>query len=422
MNKKATISKIHYILLLLFICIIFWINLNGLYQENKDQIIIGLLLNLLLFGMTIMYFKIDYVSFLILCIQALLIPVSIQYFTDQSYGALSMHLVPLHIAEFITFTFVYCSFFIALAIIFNFKKSEINIVNVENKSFGTLNIVLNNLIAIVFSIVAFPRLSLTTLSGTRFDMLLPGHAWNQLAIVALIFNYPYLKRVSVKMTYLFVILWFLLNGERADITGLILGLIVLKFMKDKKRSTRSYIFLVISSILFLILLNTIAIIRSNQKVMITTAIDSLLTTPTTSDVSYLFTASIDAWKNNVCLHSQMFKSDFLSIIPFSNPNGFESIIRQLGYFSPGGEPFLAQPILDWGVVGLVIRPIIDFSIFKLLTVKVTSFFNYEFITLLCLVPRMVWYGRNYVFSSLIFFVPILYIVNYYLLKEHGDNI
>lgn len=418
MNEKNNFQKINYILLLIGLGIIFCLNLNGLYQENQNHLMLGLLLNLLLLLITVAYFKIDYMSFLILCVQALLVPATIQYFTGQSYGILNAQIVPVYLPYFIIFNFVYCILIIVLAIIFNFRTDEIKLVNFKSKSFNNINIITNNVIAVLFTIVAFPRLSLSTSGETRFNMLLPGHAWNQLAIVALIFNYPYLKKRSVKLTYLFVVLWFLLNGERADVTGLIFGLIILNFMTKKPKSEKSrYIALAILAIGFMILLNAIVIARSHQKVTLATTINSLLTTPTTSDVSYLFTATIDAWKNSTCLHGQIFKSDLVSIIPFSNPNGFDYLIRQLGYFSPGGEPFLAQPILDWGPIGLIFRAIIDFTLFKLLTIKVNSFFYYEFITLLCLVPRMTWYGRNYVFSSLIFFVPILYVINYYFLKK-----
>lgn len=44
------------------------------------------------------------------------------------------------------------------------------------------------------------------------------------------------------------------------------------------------------------------------------------------------------------------------------------------------------------------------------------FFKYEFILMLSSIPRMVWYGRSYTYSSILFFVPILFIVNYFIDK------
>lgn len=109
----------------------------------------------------------------------------------------------------------------------NCNNNEEKIINLDSLNLSSLNIIFNNLIAIIFTIVAFPRLTLHVVAAQRFDMLLPGQAWNQLAVVALLFNIRYLKeRTSVKLVYIFVICWFLLNGERADITGLILGLVV----------------------------------------------------------------------------------------------------------------------------------------------------------------------------------------------------
>ena len=173
-------------------------------------------------------------------------------------------------------------------------------------------------------------------------MLLPGHAWNQLAIVALLFNLPVLKKSkSVKITYLFVILWFLFNGERADITGLVLGLIVYNFMSQGKTDRAKKVKLTIVAILFVLILVFIGIIRNKNELSFEKLISLLVSTQTTSDVAYLYNCSIDAFKKGVVLKSRIFLQDFRMMMPLSNAEDFSDIIQKLGYFSPGGEPFLS---------------------------------------------------------------------------------
>lgn len=86
------------------------------------------------------------------------------------------------------------------------------------------------------------------------------------------------------------------------------------------------------------------------------------------------------------------------------------------YPYPGGEPWLAQPLLDWGKVGLFFTPFIDLLLLKMITLKNNSFFKLEYLAFLCLVPRAVWYGRSYTFITLIFFVPFMYLINKMITK------
>ncbi len=41
-----------------------------------------------------------------------------------------------------------------------------------------------------------------------------------------------------------------------------------------------------------------------------------------------------------------------------------------------------------------------------------KFFKKEFLVILCLIPRIVWYGRGYAYTSVLFFVPFLFLVDY----------
>lgn len=420
--SKKNISK--YLLcffLLLMTIFVMLLNNSGLNNYSTISIWIGFITNLVLIFISFYVNGIDFITFYLICTTALLFPIMIQYFTNSSYGDLSLNLVFLHMPQLINYNYIYCFLFLLLSIIFDYRKKELDLVELRFNNKKNLTIVVNNLVAVLFTFVAFPRLGFSSSANERFNMLLPGHAWNQLAIVALIFNFPYLrKKTSVKLTYLFVVSWFLINGERADITGLVLGISIYILMeksgqKDLGKILRAFlIFLFL--FLFLVLLNSIATLRNGQEVTFLSEVKGLLTTPTTSDVGYLFNVAIDYEQCFGTLKGQLLKANLISAIPFTSPSGFNTFTEAVKYFNPGGEPILAMPIMDFGIKGIYFVSILDFLFFRIFVQYKNLFFKYEFILMLSSIPRMVWYGRSYTYSSILFFVPILFIVNYFIDK------
>lgn len=417
-------KKIYGLFALIIISILFMINGMQLSNMNKYSLIFAFLLDLSLVVISWITNGFELITFILFCIILLTVPITVQFFTGNSYGLLSMGIVQLYYADFLEYTFIYCSIFLGISIISNFKNNEEKLINLDTLNLSSLNIIFNNLIAIIFTIVAFPRLTFQVMGTERFDMLLPGHAWNQLAIVALLFNLKYLKeRTSVKLAYIFVICWFLLNGERADITGLVLGLFVYFLIRNKKNiekmSHLKNILAVVCLIAFLLLLNLIINIRNGEKISLSQNLKTLITTPTISDVSYIFNVVIAYSKSFSKLNGSLFLTNIFSIIPLYNNDLFGTLMSSV-YPYPGGEPWLAQPLLDWGKIGLIFSPIIDLCLLKVITLKDNRFFKMEYLAFLCLVPRAVWYGRSYTFTTLIFFVPIMYLINKLIISFNSN--
>lgn len=417
-NIQRTLLCLAILLITTFVIIL---NNNGLNEYSSSNIWIAFIINLLIVVISFCFNGIDFITVFLICSTALLFPIMIQYFTNSSYGDLSLNLVPLHMPQLLNYNYMYSAIILFLSVIFNYKQNELELVKLRFDNKKALTIAVNNLVAIMFTFVAFPRLGFVSDADTRFDMLLPGHSWNQLVIVALIFNLPYFKKnISVKLTYLFVICWFLIDGERADITGLVFGLIIYKLMKDNnQRTTKSIfrnVFIVIFIFIFLVLLNSIATIRNGQAVTLISEIKGLITTPTTSDVGYLYNVAIDYIQQFGMLKGQLLKANFISAIPFTSPTGFNTFTEEVKYMNPGGEPILAMPIMDFGVVGIFIVSVLDFFFFRIFVQYKNVFFKYELILMLSSIPRMVWYGRSYAYSSILFFVPFMFLVNYLINK------
>ena len=349
----------------------------------------------------------------------ILIPLSIQYFSGTSYGLLELDLYPLYLPEILTVIYLYSTTMVFLSGLFNFSMKEKRLIQNGGLNLGNAAIIFNNIIAIVFVIVAFPRFGMATDGVERFNMLLPGHSWNQLSVVALLFNLRYLKsHISVKLTYLFVITWFLMDGERADVSGIIFGIFILYFQKRGKNQRKlNVLLLFLALIIFVDLLNLIVVIRNGKPITLRNVIGGLFTTATLSDVGYLCNVSVDYWTKFGNLKGILLKSNILSAIPFFDPFDFTKFIDSVHYPNPGGESLFSEPLLDYGFVGLPFISTLDFFIYRIIIQFNNKFFFYEYLVILCSIPRIVWYGRSYFYSSALFFVPIMFILNIFISRN-----
>ena len=252
---------------LLLFSTIFYFNYNNLIAYRLTAIIVAYLLIIIVIIISIIINGIDFITFMLICSELILIPLSIQYFSGTSYGLLELDLYPLYLPEILTVIYLYSTTMVFLSGLFNFSMKEKRLIQNGGLNLGNAAIIFNNIIAIVFVIVAFPRFGMATDGVERFNMLLPGHSWNQLSVVALLFNLRYLKsHISVKLTYLFVITWFLMDGERADVSGIIFGIFILYFQKRGKNQRKlNVLLLFLALIIFVDLLNLIVVIRNGKE-------------------------------------------------------------------------------------------------------------------------------------------------------------
>ncbi|WP_404810803.1 hypothetical protein [Companilactobacillus jidongensis] len=192
--------------------------------------------------------------------------------------------------------------------------------------------------------------------------------------------------------------------------GLLLGVLFYILMRQKKVFSKRNIIVAVVGLLSIILLNTIGYLRINGQVPnVALALKSVITTPTLSDVAYLCNASIDYVSRFSFTNGKILLSNIVSVIPFISTNGdFGSFISSV-YSNPGGEPLIGEPLMDFGFIGIPIIAIFDFLILRLAVQFKNNFFRYEYMVLLFTVPRIVWYGRSFVYTSIIFFVPFMYL-------------
>lgn len=418
-NIKVPIKPLASILLVGLSTIFFYLIYHN--SNNGESLLALIFFTFIVLVMIFIYNGIDLLSLMSFLVNVLLIPIFIQYVTNQSYGLLELNLIPLHLKLMILGIFLFNITVLFLSIVTEFKKNELELLSLNKKvKKNSWSIYFCNITAIIFSFVSFPR-GFSQVSGNeRFQMLLPGHAWNQLVIVALIFNLRYVRKYkSVQLTYLLCIMWFLFHGERADIAGLVLGIICYWVMKQGKILTLKNLGILLVGLSIVVILNLVGNIRiglTNRSLL-----TSLLTTPTISDVAYLYNTAIDYSLSFAHTHGQIFVQNLLSAIPFYNSAADFSSIISLSYNNPGGEPFLAEPIMDFGMWSVPVMVSLDILFYRAVIVFKNDFFKYEYLLLLFAVPRIVWYGRSFVYTSVLFFVPLMFLITSILYKVQNKK-
>lgn len=413
-------KKVYY-LMSLILHLISFTSLN-IFEFNSDtKIITNLVLILIVQILLAFIFKFDFIFFVTFLTSFLLMPLSMVYYKliDKSLGDLTLNIVPIHLYEDTIYVYMFIISISIFSLFFNINFKEHKIISLEPLKLNDLSILFNNLVIYVFTIVAFPRLDIN--SSDRFTMLLPGHAWNQLVIVAIIFNLPYiLKRKSVMISTSFAFVWYSLNGERADISGLMLGILILVLMSSKIKRITKFVFFIIFIGLVLVLITVGTLRISDQHYSLFQTILSIASFSTVSDISYLMNVTVDYIHHFNYTGGKALLSLLSYIIPFTDRPGIATYINKY-YPSPGGTPIISPALLDGGGLFIVIYSFV----YSILLSKLLNFFNnrfvkYEFLILVFSIPRLCWYGIYFVFPSLIFFGPFLYFCNV-LINEHVDS-
>lgn len=414
------------IILTITLLIVLTVFINIEFKQNMVLIVFNIIIIILFIYRN----RLSIITLLLLCANVIVVPILIQNYMGSSYGLLQLGLFPLYTTQILKIYFIYNTTMLIGSIVFSFSNRE-KVILKELKYHSTstpLNIFFNNIVAIIFTIVAFPRLSLglAVSDSERFAMLLPGHAWNALAVIALLFNLPQLHKNSVKLTYLFCSMWFFLNGERADMIGLFLGILVYSLLTNEDSILKKAKFIVLG-----LTLGWMAFVIGDIRIGNSSSTDgkplwfNLVTFSTASDVGYLLNATVDFVNHGIYTNGLTMLSDYSKAIPFSNnSNDFSHIISQY-YPNPGGEPLIAASILDFGNIGPSISVVVDLIILKIVVSCKSRLFVYEYMLLLCSIPRIAWYGRNFVFTGFLVFVPLMFICNaliYNLSEKKVNNI
>lgn len=371
-----------------------------------------LIINLFLCTMTILIANISLVSVWTIIINYIILNVYVYNITGEAYGILNL-VKEIHFEQMLIYMAI-----INLSLFFwgsctKFCENEEKLINFASGKLGNTYIYLCCAIAIVCSIIAFPKMPFSFSANERFEALLPGNAWNHLVIVSLIAVVSELKKNHiVQCTYLFVAFWFLSHYERVDIIGIFILLIVLIMIKIKGKLKLGNI-IKISIVLLGIftLLTYIGETRmGNSSFSFKYILHKLVSQNTASDIGYGFNSSCDYVLHHQLLYGKSYLVYFLEAIPIFN---FEEL--HVGamlvnlYNTPGGEFFLSEPMMNFGILGVAIIPNIYISVIYWFIKKNSKYRKFVYLFLIATAFRYLWYGVSYIETALIWFIPFLYL-------------
>lgn len=277
-----------------------------------------------------------------------------------------------------------------------------------------------SVIAVLAILIAFPTIPFAFNSEKRFESLLPGNAWNHLAIVTLLFILPNIKRYKkVVCAYIIVCFWFLSHYERVDVLGL---LVVMSFIyivknKGKKNVWIKYIKVAVIGMMIFVILSFLGEARMNSSFSVTNIAKKIITQNTASDVGYVYDVAIRYMNDYDLLHGVTYLRYLFKYVPGINLDYLEpAIILGQHYWLPGGSFFLNEPLMNFGIIGVIVVPNIWIFFVYYLLKKETNMRYIIYLFLLATPFRYLWYGMDFIETGLVIFIPGMYLL-YKLIRK-----
>lgn len=377
-----------------------------------------IILNFLIGIVTVLSAKVSLLSLWSLVSNYTYLNVVHYYFTSNGYGLLALtDKSSLHILEMSKYSLILNLSLLFWSMFTMFSSREDDLLKTysfealeKNNSRQFINFAC--LVAITGSIIEFPRLPFTSVSSsTRFATLLPGTGWNHLTLIAMLFLLPSLKySKQVKWTYIFVIFWFLSHGERVDMIGFLILLLFL-YLKNHKITISTLIETIIIALIIFLVFSYIGERRVGaDSITLGSLFEKLFEQNTASDLGYIFNISCDYIKKYPMTHGKLLIIYLEQVIPNLSIPSVQNCPDILGarYAYPGGAYILTEPLLDFGMLGVLIIPNVYIGLIYMFLKNKTQYKLYVYIFLVATVLRYFWYGLEYIETALVWFIPFFY--------------
>lgn len=375
--------------------------------------------NMVMLVLIIIKAKFSFFSMKAAVMNYILFAVFFQYNTGKSYGILEISQIELNYLMINLLIFIYNVISYSWISCSKTLTNESELLNSDFK-IGTLSTYFCCLLAIITAIIAFPGMPFSTeYVSNRFVGLLKGSAWNHVSMVCLLFTLPNFKKNNfVKITFAFVIFWFISHYERVDILGLLFFCFVYFLARKKNIKIRTYIIGIVVAVFAVFIMVYMGEMRvgNNTNINMSEILRKTLVQNTAADVGYVFNSSIDYYKNNDLLMGKTYITYIIELFPFVDSNLRAGHILGELYDTPGGEFILSEPLMNFGIIGVIVFQIIEYSIYTSILSKKSKyrFFLYSF--LMMTVFRTTWYGWIYIEKAVVYFIPVIYFITKWMDK------
>lgn len=360
--------------------------------------------------MVIIKARFSFFSFFAVLLNYCLLENFLEYSGIPTYGILSLGSVDIYFYEL-----CYCCYilnFILFIIsyftntILNEKKIYLMKINISKNA---VNIIL--IMAVVITIMIFPSLPHFDMENRFNTGILPFTGWSCIPFFFLAVGILSKKQKPlVFMCSGFVILWYITHGERVDVMGLVVYLLLFYF-NSKERNIKQIIKVFVIIFIFLMLLIYIGGIRDGNFLSLPDIFVKLLIQPTACDVTNVFNVAVDNLYSNNSFRGLTYLSYLVNCIPgLDDPYSFQVMIGNR-YRSAGGGIFFAEPVANYGFIFCGFVCIIYFCLVAWLIKKHRKYECFIYIELCLSIFRSAWYGLNYPIVTILYFVPFVLVLD-----------
>lgn len=399
MRIKCKQNKILWLLISILLLIFVFI-----FPLNKDGLLV---INFVVLIVTLIKARVSLISLWSIITNYVMINVFFYDISGVGYGILGLSTIDF--ALMLRYMLVLNISFLFWSVLSDFTKREKNIIRYTCYNPGKNFSIVCCVIAVLTTLIAFPTVPFTFTN--RFEALLPGNAWNHFALVALIFVSPNIKKYKfVKLTYIFVICWFLSHYERVDVLGLAVALLLIYVMKKKEEIIQILKVSVIFLILF-ILMSFLGEIRMASSFSISGILTKLVTQNTASDVGYMYSIAVDYISTHSLLFGETYLKYVIKVIPILETSNFETATILGQYYGvPGGSFILDEPLMNFGLLGVIIIPNFYIGLVYSLIKKITVYRYIVFLFIFATAFRYLWYGVGFIETGILWLIPFIYFI------------
>ena len=343
-----------------------------------------------------------------------------QIVTNESYGVLELSIIPNNeqLLSYCLFIYLVSSlFWISQTLYIKDEQALLKLADFKTTLLGAQ---FSIVVALLSAVVAFPSAPFTRgfISGEH-AALLPGNAWNHLSIVGILFALPKWRQSRlVRYGTYAVAVWFLCHFERVDIVGFFIGISIIIYQRSTSKRKFVYALRILAFVfIFVLLMAFIGEWRNNENITLSGLLHKLFIQNTACDVAYIFNLAAQYFNNGGLLHGSTYISYPYGLIPLLDaPISTVSVLSKNNFY-PGGEYYFCEPIINFGLLGVLIVTNLEFAVLRLIVSSKTIWRYYIYVFVLMTQFRIIWYGRSYIETGLFIFVPIMYWITHRVLSS-----
>lgn len=386
---------------LIIIFIIFYI--VSLFEKFEW---ILLLLNYIIAIKIIFKSKLSYFSIQAVVMNYALLPIFSQKYFGISYGLLQQVAIPIYFKEI-----SYCVFFYNISLYYfafftDFLKYES--INTKKSIYvPKVMIYLLAICAMIFIVIAFPRIPFTFQESKRFNALLLGKAWHILAeILLIICMFSETNYKIINISFAFVVFWSLSHFERVDILGLIILYCYFQLKRSNRKVSLNKLLKIGSSLLGVVVICIlIGSVRVGKKISIGKILFRIFVSSTCSDIMYIFNTGIHYTKLYDFIWGITYKQyiDELKLF-FDSTSGITEFLKHF-LFNMGGGYILTEPYVNFGYIGVILYALLQNLIIFLLIRNGRDYCLLVYAMWIDLVFRTSYYGLYYFEKPMIMYIP-----------------